>query len=178
MFERFTRAAKDVVRGAAEAAERRGDAWVTEEHLVLVLLAGQGTRAADALAALGVDRAAVERELDAARQRGGLSKSDAEALAGIGIDVAEIVGRVEEAHGAGVLGAQPRGRRWRDGRFDQGAKKVLERSLKVALGRGDKQIGDEHLLLALLSAPGPAAEVLADQGAGYGDVERVLRKAA
>ncbi|MEO3852983.1 Clp protease N-terminal domain-containing protein [Streptomyces sp. B8F3] len=177
MFERFTQAARDLVRGAAERAERDGESHVAAEHLLRQLLAGSGTPGAVALAAAGVDsetrRAGVVRGLDEARRRGGLTKSDAEALAGIGIDVDAVVDRVESAHGPGAL-ARRRG--WRRGRtrFDAAAKAVLERSLKIALGRGDKAIGDEHILLALAAAPGIPAEVLAGHGATYTAIEAAL----
>ncbi|AKH84738.1 peptidase [Streptomyces sp. CNQ-509] len=177
MFERFTQAARDLVRGAAERAERDGDSHVAPEHLLRQLLAGSGTAGAVALAAAGVDsearRAGVLRGLDEARRRGGLTKSDAEALAGIGIDVAAVVDRVESAHGPGALA---RRRAWRRGRtrFDADAKAVLERSLRIALVRGDKAIGDEHILLALAATPGIPAEVLADHGATYAAIEAAL----
>lgn len=177
MFERFTKPARDLVRGAAERAERAGDPYVTAEHLLRGLLAATGTPAAAALAAAGIDgdprRAAVERDLEEARRRGGLTKSETDALAGIGIDVAEVVDRVESAHGHGAL-APPRARRRGRTRFGTDAKAVLERSLKVALGRGDKAIGDEHILLALAGARGIPAEVLADHGATYAAIEAAL----
>ncbi|CAM5726826.1 hypothetical protein SBADM41S_09146 [Streptomyces badius] len=42
---------------------------------------------------------------------------------------------------------------------------MLENSLRVALGRGDRFIGEEHLLLALTAKPGSVADVLAEHGA-------------
>ncbi|WBB63180.1 Clp protease N-terminal domain-containing protein [Streptomyces sp. WMMC500] len=177
MFERFTGAAKDLVRGAAARAEQGGDAHVTAEHLLRQLLAGSGTPGAVALAAAGVDsearRAGVLRGLDEARRRGGLTRSDAEALAGIGIDVDAVVDRVESTHGPGALARRRAGRR-RRARFAADAKAVLERSLRIALGRGDKYVGDEHILLALAAGPGIPAEVLADHGATYAAIEAAL----
>ncbi|WP_329190088.1 Clp protease N-terminal domain-containing protein [Actinacidiphila glaucinigra] len=179
MFEKFTKSARGVVEGAVGHAERVGDPAVTEDHLLLSLLDREGTRASAALAALGVDRrrAALEEALDETRRRGGVSRADAEALAGLGIDVAEIVARVEDAHGAGALATGRGPRRWRPARrrpFSRGAKGVLERSLRAALGRGDRHIGDEHILLALAVGPGVVADVLAEHGASWADVERVL----
>ncbi|MFI1968395.1 peptidase [Streptomyces cinnamoneus] len=177
MLERFTKSAREVVEGAAGRAERAGA--VTEEHLLLALLDLEGTRAAFALAALGVHRRreALEGALDEIRRRGGISRAEAEALAGLGIDVAEIVARVEDAHGRGALatGRTPR-RRWSAGRqpFTREAKAVLERSLRAALARGDRHIGDEHILLALAAGPGVVADVLTEYGASQADVERVL----
>ncbi|MET8745465.1 Clp protease N-terminal domain-containing protein [Streptomyces sp. NPDC004728] len=175
MFERFTKDARRAVTGAVARAERTDAASVTEEHLLLALLDRQEGRAAFAAASLGlVDRrAAVEAELATARRHGGLTRADTDALAGLGIDVTEIVARVEEAHGEGAL---DRARRRGAGRrpFTRGAKGILARSLRIAAGRGDRFIGDEHLLLALTACPGVAADVLAAHGATYATVTRAL----
>lgn len=50
----------------------------------------------------------------------------------------------------------------------------MERSLRSAVARGDRHIGDEHILLALTVHPGVVADVLAEHGASWADVERVL----
>ncbi|MFI5543590.1 Clp protease N-terminal domain-containing protein [Streptomyces sp. NPDC051815] len=185
MFERFTRDARSAVTGAVAEAQRAGAATVTEEHLLLSLLA------LGALDPLGVDRPAVTAGLAAARRRGGMSRADEEALAGLGIDLTRIVSRVEETHGEGALAAPaPRrrtvgsslrsalGRATPDDRagsrhvpFAEGSKKVLEQSLRIALGRKDRHIGTLHLLLALLSRPGTVSEVLTDHGITYADAE-------
>ncbi|MER6140318.1 Clp protease N-terminal domain-containing protein [Streptomyces sparsogenes] len=182
MFERFTPSARQVVRGAVEHADGTGSDTVGEAELLLALLDRTGTPAAEALAALGAAgrRAAIERDLAAVRRRGGISAEDAQALAGLGIDVEEVVASVERVHGPGALAgpapAQAPRRRGRPLRrpFTREAKAVLERSLRISLGRGDKCIGDEHLLLALTARPGLAAQVLADHGVTYVEVERVL----
>ncbi|MFD0123461.1 Clp protease N-terminal domain-containing protein [Streptomyces virginiae] len=188
MFERFTRDARSTVTGAVTEARRSGAATVTEEHLLLSLLA------LGSLDPLGVDHAAVTADLTAARRRGGMSRADEEALAGLGIDLTEIVSRIEETHGEGVLatpaprsrtlGASLRsalGRADTDDRtgsyhvpFTEGSKKVLEQSLRIALGRKDNHIGTLHLLLALLSRPGTVAEVLSDHGVTYATAETTL----
>ncbi|WP_406284094.1 Clp protease N-terminal domain-containing protein [Streptomyces sp. NBC_00209] len=177
MFERFTKDARATVTGAVEHAGRTGAATVTGEQLLLALLDQEGGRAAFALTALGlVDRReSVEAALAEARRRGGMSRADADALADIGIDLGAVVSRIEEAHGEGALRGDG-GRRRRAGRpsFSREAKKTLEKSLRVALGRGDRSIGGEHLLLALTATPGPVADVLAEHGATYASVERAL----
>lgn len=181
MFERFTTSARAVVRGAVRQADATGGATVGEPELLLALLDRTeradrtDSPAADVLATLGATarRASIERALAEVRRRGGVSAADAEALAGLGIDVDVIVSRVEEEHGVGALAAAPRRRRSR-GRFDPEARSVLERSLRIAVGRGDKHIGDEHLLLALLARPGVAANVLADHDVTYVRAERAL----
>ncbi|MGW3829790.1 Clp protease N-terminal domain-containing protein [Streptomyces microflavus] len=178
MFERFTQGARATVKGAVGHAERVGAGSVAEEHLLLALLEQEGSRASFAVAALGLHgrRASLEASFAEARRRGGLTKADTDALAGIGIDVGAIVDRVEGAHGEGALATGRSGRRWWSGHrpFTPGAKSILEKSLRVALGRGDRFIGEEHLLLALTAAPGVVADVLAEHGATYATVHRAL----
>ncbi|SDJ79245.1 Clp protease N-terminal domain-containing protein [Streptomyces indicus] len=179
MFERFTDGARTVVKGAVAHAERAQAEEIEPAHLLLALLESRGTKAAFALDALGVRAAAVVSGLDEARRRGGLSEADAEALAGLGINVGAIVSRVEEAHGEGALmHGRPR-RKFPWGAsghrpFTRDAKAVLEQSLRVALARKDKTIGDEHLLLAMTARPGVVRDVLAACGATFDGVERVL----
>lgn len=180
MFEKFTPGARDVVLGAVRHAEEASAAKVGERELLLALLDRTGTTAAGVLAALGAHdhRPAIERDLAEVRRRGGLTSQDAEALAGLGIDVEEIVARVEATHGAGALalaGPAPR-RRWFPAHrpFSPEAKAVLVRSLRIATGRGEKAIGDQHILLALTARPSAVTHVLADHGVTYVDVERIL----
>ncbi|MGV9313035.1 Clp protease N-terminal domain-containing protein [Streptomyces sp. NPDC003691] len=183
MFERFTEDARGVVTKSCAHSQRAGAGTVTEEHLLLALLDQRGTRTAFAFAALGVTdrRASVEEALRTARRRGGLSPSDARALAGLGIDVDEVVAQAEAAHGRGVLDPGVRGRfraarrRWTSHQpFSPAAKSALVKSLRIASGRGDRRIGGEHVLLALTAGPGVVAEVLADHGATYTSLERVM----
>ncbi|MDG4858189.1 Clp protease N-terminal domain-containing protein [Streptomyces sp. T-3] len=179
MFERFTKGARDVVEGAVAHAERRESGTVTDEHVLLALLDAEGTKAAFVLSALGVEgqKDSVVRELELARRRGGVSAADVEALAGFGIDVEQIVSRVEGAHGAGALSGDRKGRGWWGGKhrsFSREAKDTLENSLRIALGRKDRVIGDEHLLLALASRPGVVRDVLGSHGVSVEAVERVL----
>jgi hypothetical protein len=185
MFERFTRDARSVVSEAMRHAEQRSAALVTDGHLLLGLLEQRGTSAADVLDELGVTarRASVERQLGEARRRAGLSRADADALADLGIDVTEVVGRVEAAHGEGVLQGDDGTSRRRLGghrRFSREAKTVLEKSLRMALARKDSSIADAHILLALTVRPGVVADVLADHGATYASVDRAVaaRRAA
>ncbi|GAB2725943.1 Clp protease N-terminal domain-containing protein [Streptomyces bullii] len=179
MFERFTRDARQVVKGAVEYAEQAGAPSVDPEHLVLSVLDRRGSRASFALAALGLAERgeSVRAALAEARRRAGLSRADADALAGLGIDVSEIVARVEEVHGVGAMSGDRKDRAWWSGRrtsFGRGAKEVLEKSLRVALARRDRHIGDEHILMALTVRPGAPAEVLADHGVTYESLTRVL----
>ncbi|MER8008813.1 Clp protease N-terminal domain-containing protein [Streptomyces sp. NPDC094149] len=178
MFERFTKDARAVVRGAVEHAERAGAGTVDAEHLLLALLEREGSRASFSLAALGVageGRQSVRDAVAEGRRRAGLSRADADALAGLGIDVSEIVARVEEVHGVGAMSGEG-DKGWWSGRrgFGREAKSVLERSLRTAIAHGDRHIGDEHLLLALTTGGGVAAEALADHGVTHESLTRVL----
>ncbi|MGH4035476.1 Clp protease N-terminal domain-containing protein [Actinomycetota bacterium Odt1-20B] len=194
MFERFTKDARAVVTGAVEAAEEAGADAIDDTHVLLALLDREASRASFALAALGAGerRAEITAALAEARRRGGLSQADAEALAGLGIDVEEVVSRVEHAHGEGALAGAGGGggggagaRRGKPGllslaawtghrSFTRESKDTLERALRIATARRDRQIGDEHILLALTTRPGVVAEVLADHGVTHEGVERVL----
>ncbi|KUO11626.1 Clp protease N-terminal domain-containing protein [Streptomyces sp. DSM 15324] len=174
MFERFTKDARDVVRGAVERCAGAGVRTVGPEHLLLALLDRQGSRASFALAALGLadrSRDSVREALAQSRRRAGLSRAETDALAGLGIDVTEIVARVEEVHGVGAMAAG--GRAGRPG-FGREAKRILEQSLRMALAHRDRRIGDEHILLALTTRPGPTAETLADHGVTHASLTRVL----
>ncbi|MGW0141009.1 Clp protease N-terminal domain-containing protein [Streptomyces calvus] len=178
MFERFTKDARAVVKGAVVQAEEAGARSVAAEHLLLALLDREGSRASFALTALGLGdrRDAVRAALERARRRGGLTQAETDALAGLGIDVSGIVARVEEAHGVGALSGERRGGgRWTGHRpFEREAKDVLTGALRAATGRRDRRIGDEHILLALTARPGVPAEVLADHGVTHESVTRVL----
>jgi ATP-dependent Clp protease ATP-binding subunit ClpA len=179
MFERFTKDARAVVQGALEHAERAGAQSVDAGHLLLALLDREASRASFALTALGLGdrRDSVVRDLAEARRWGGLSRAESDALAGLGIDVSDIVARIEDVHGAGAMSGdrKPADRRSGGRRsFDRSAKAVLERSLRVAVARHDRHIGDEHLLLALTLLPGVPAETLADHGVTHDSVVRVL----
>ncbi|MGP3733561.1 Clp protease N-terminal domain-containing protein [Streptomyces sp. GDS52] len=178
MFERFTKDARAVVKGAVEHAEGTQARTVGAEHLLLALLDREGSRASFALAALGADerKESVRRALEEARRRAGLSRAEADALAELGIDVREIVARVEETHGVGAMSGDRKDRdRWSGcPGFGKDAKEVLEKALRVALARRERHIGDEHILLALTLRPGVPAEVLADHGVTHESLTRVL----
>jgi ATP-dependent Clp protease ATP-binding subunit ClpA len=160
MFERFTRPARESVERAQDAARRLGDDHIGVEHLLLGVLAQQGTTAATTLAELGVTTERVERELATIRGRGPLGPAEAEALHSIGIDLEAIRRRIEASFGPGAL---DRGAPRRRGHlpFTPEAKKTIELGLREAIALKHKEIGAEHLLLGLTRAAGePAAGVL------------------
>lgn len=170
MFETFTSGARDVVRRAAAGALRRGDGVIGEEQLLLALLDDPGSVSGRVLAEFGVTAStapAIEAAFDRTRRRGGLSEDDVAALGDLGVDVDAIVRTVEGRWGTGALAGGPRRRPWRPRRraaFDGAAKATLGSALREARERGDRHLGDEHLLLALLSRHGPVGEVLATHG--------------
>ncbi|MCX4764917.1 peptidase [Streptomyces sp. NBC_01275] len=178
MFERFTKDARAVVQGAVSHCESSGARTVGVEHMLLALLDREAGRASFALAALGLAerKDSVREAVREARRRAGLSRADSDALADLGIDVSEIVSRVEEAHGVGAMsGDRPDKGGWTGRRpFGRDAKRILERSLRMATAQRDRHIGDEHILLALTVLPGVAAEVLADHGVTHASLNRVL----
>ena len=147
MFERFTRAARDVAVSAQEEAAELGHDRIGTEHLLLgVAAAGDD----GILASLGVERAALRATV--ANERGG--ELDAAALATIGIDLDAVRRSVEESFGPGALAGRRRCRRGgHPGHvpFSPRAKRALERSLREALAQGERHIGPEHILLGLAS---------------------------
>src|ERR1700722_722560 len=163
MFERFTDKARKVVLLAKGRATERGDDQIRPVHLLYGLAAADGV-AARVLAALGVDAAAVDRELGRA---GGAPPAgvpgagdvaaggDAEALAAIGIDLDEIKRRIEDSFGPGALERVPlipRGPLNWTGRLPlaEGSKLTLALALREARALHHTYIGTEHLLLGLL----------------------------
>lgn len=170
MFERFSDEAREVVIGSQRAASDDGSANVDPLHL-LTSLSGNTS----VLATLGCPPDELADDLRRVRRRGGMSDADVEALSGFGIDVEHIVERVEQTHGEGALtGGRRSGRGHRP--FTPEAKKVLEKSLREAIDVGDKRIEGEHVLLALTSLPGVAADVLAQRGIDYLAVRRLLER--
>jgi hypothetical protein len=183
MFERFTKEARRVVLASVgEAADAGTD--VTPVHLLLALVAGPGAGSGEwvgarVLAGFGVTEERLRAALRGADQRAGLSEEEIAALRALGIDAEEVFRRLSEAFGPDALAEPaPPARRRRLGRlgtpFVAEAKKALELSLREAIALRHRQIGSEHLLLALLrtGVPGPAGAVLADQGVTYDEAKR------
>ena len=166
MFERFTRAAREVVVGAREQAGRLQHDEIGTEHLLLSVLAQEDSTGARVLRSLGVVRADVVAHVPA---RGALDEA---ALRALGIELAEVRRRVESAFGEGALEARPHRSRW-FGRgtarafipFDRNAKNALERALREAIELGHRHIGTEHIVLGLLADErGAARRLLATTG--------------
>jgi hypothetical protein len=140
-FTRFTKRAKAAVIAAQAAARDRRDATVETHHLLLGLFAGgDGNVAVTALGRLGVDRAAVERAVEA-----------------------RVAPGTDAPRGHVPFGAQ--------------AKKTLELALREALRMRHNYIGCEHIVLALRRVEdGLAAQILAELGVHYAELETAVRK--
>ena len=147
MFERFTKAAREVVHTAVEIAGERGDPRIGTEHL-LAGVAATSSPAADVLVRMGAGSEQV---------RTAISDFDRFALAAVGIDQDSI-----------RLG--PAGNEWlrrkRHIPFSQAAKAVLEGSLEQALTMKHRSIGSEHILAALTAtgSEDPARRILVGLG--------------
>ncbi|MCT2585732.1 Clp protease N-terminal domain-containing protein [Actinophytocola gossypii] len=177
MFERFTHATRQVVLDAVTEAEREQAPEVTPEHLLLALL--NGTRSAPVLAEAGITRQALLEAFAATHRQAGLTDADTQALAELGIDVPAIVDTVERTHGPGALAA-PRRRHYPMSHipFAPTAKAVLSGALRQAKERRHRHIGDDHVLLALATTSGPAAQALAAHDLTYPDLRTRLAQAS
>ena len=157
MFERFTKAARDVVVAAAAIAADRGDPRVGPEHL-LAGVAETSSPAAELLEELGAGPA---------RVRGAITDLDREALAAVGID-----------HDSFHL--PPAGSEWlrrtRHIPFNRAAKRALEGALREAITLRHRYIGSEHVLAALASAgtQAPAGKILVGLGVDLETLRREL----
>ena len=181
MFERFTSAARRAVVDAQEQARLLGHGEIRAEHVLLGVLADDGSPAARVLHDLGVRHGDVVRELAT------LGAADGDALRQIGVDLSAIRERVEAAFGPGALD-RPRPRRaglrgrltGRLGghlRFTAPAKRALEQSLRQALDLRDDHIGTDHILLGLVADDrDPAARTLARLGADPATVRARVRE--
>jgi ATP-dependent Clp protease ATP-binding subunit ClpA len=155
MFHRFSRSARAAVRAAVDEAERRGDARIGTEHLLLGLL-----HEADSAAArtMGVD-------LDSARRA--LQTMDVDALAAVGVEVDELPApRPAPSH--------------RHRPFTAAAGAVLRRTLAEAQHRRARRLEPTHLLLALLDCGprDPATQLLGRLGVDAAVVRARLSDAA
>ena len=166
MFNRFTAVARHVVHEAARQARNE----VTDEHLLLALLDQRDTTSARLLTDAGVTPDKVGAAFRAAERKGGLTDAESAAvLSELGIDVDEVVATVERALGKDVL-TPPAGR----GRFARTAKDILAGALSQAKSLRDRELGDQHLLLALAAHEGVAGQLLATHGLSYIDIRTRL----
>ncbi len=177
MFDRFTSTARLAVIDAVRVARTGRSAEVTDEHLLAALLAQPGSTAARLLESAGVTSEKVADAYLAADRKGGLSDAEAESLLReLGIDVDQVVERVESKLGAHALagGSRRRGRRTP---FGATGKSILLGALREKRALRDRDLGDEHLLLAIAARDGVGAQLLASHGLSYLDLRGRLAKA-
>jgi ATP-dependent Clp protease ATP-binding subunit ClpA len=185
MLERFTDHARSAVVEARSESRALGHNHMGTEHLLLGLLAAEGSAAHQVLTAAGVTAEGVRSDIDRIVTAPGkiLSDEDAAALRTIGIDLDAVLARIEESFGPGALGSDDREKsprrffRRRPGgsRLTPRARKVLELSLREALRLKDKHIGTEHILLGIIrDGGGLAARILVDSGVDLHDLRRQI----
>ncbi|ATY09184.1 ATPase [Amycolatopsis sp. AA4] len=176
MFEKFTHDARRAVVEAQAAAQEAGAREISAQAVFAGLARVESGEAVRLLQALGVSREDVFAELARVRRRGGLSDADAEALTEFGIDVDQIVERIEQTHGPGALAQASRPTKRNHLPFTEDAKNALQMSVREAQELGDKHLGQEHLLLALVKQRGPVADFLAARGVDYPAVRQAVGK--
>ena len=176
VFTKFSKSAKTVVIGALRGAEQAKSRQIAEEHVLLGLLDQDDSRAAVLLAAHEVPKDEVSQAYRAAEKVGGLSQADAAALRELGINLDEVIASIHREHGDDALTGQQSGsrRRGRTRGFNEDVRKVILNAIREAEQLGDRQLGDEHLLLALLSGGTVAADTLGAHGISYEGVRSQL----
>lgn len=153
MFERFTRSARAVVTSAVAEAEARGERHVGTEHLLIAIGDARDVAVDGALARSGVKPGAF---------REGLLELEKSSLTTMGLD--------PSMAGPGAGG------RKRHIPFTAGGKECLDRTLRVALARGDRLLGVEHLALAIFERGerDPAIQVIRQLGLDPLELSRQL----
>jgi ATP-dependent Clp protease ATP-binding subunit ClpA len=149
IFHRFAGEARRSVEAALEEARMLGHDSLGDEDLLLGILRADEGVAAEALSSLGVTLEDARGESEA---------MFAGALASIGISLEKIRREAGDAFDLRLPGR-------RRIPFAPGAKKVLERALGRAVRLGDRYLGTEHILLAILeNEEGTAVRMLARLG--------------
>jgi ATP-dependent Clp protease ATP-binding subunit ClpA len=164
-FQRFARNARVAVMLAQEEARELCDRETGSQHLLLGILQAAGEELSAVLTGYGLTAEVVRARLAESSSVDKSFDEDADALSTIGIDLRAVRDSVARTFGAdafdNALSRSGRRRRPR-GRisFSNGAKKVLELSLREALAHKDNEIRCEHLLLGILRSGDNAAIAL------------------
>jgi ATP-dependent Clp protease ATP-binding subunit ClpA len=165
------RPAEAYIAAGAEEARRLGHGYIGTEHILLALARNPEGDANRLLARLGAGSAAVEQALACwLPDRSPNAKIDPQALATLGIDLDNVRERLDERFGAGAL------ERTRSGCL--GICPRVKLALAYALdAAGDRTLGDEHVLLGMLSVPDSvAARTLSSLGVSLEDAKAILAK--
>jgi ATP-dependent Clp protease ATP-binding subunit ClpA len=152
MFNHFTRAARAVAHQAPLLARELGDPSVEAEHLLLAI-ARSGDPVARVLRDAGLDFDGIAAALAAESER---------SLAAVGVSAERLTfSPFVEAP-----------------RYATSAKSALELSLRIALERGDRRIGTDHVALAILRARhGTVPRALAIAGVDQDVLATEIRRA-
>jgi hypothetical protein len=161
IWDRLTPDGQQVMRLAFVEAHELGHPCMADEHVLLGLLRHGTSQAAALLRAEGLDLATVRAELSRVGPTLGPRVDPAGALRTLGIEVEEVRRRLEATFGAdAVHAAERRVRRrprWRGGHARPSplcvyilAKRSFEIAARFADGRGDAEIGPDHLLHGVL----------------------------
>jgi ATP-dependent Clp protease ATP-binding subunit ClpA len=131
MFERFDKRSGAVIVQARTEARVSGATKLEAEHLLLALSRQTASDAARVLAQAGLDHDGLQDALDAELRR---------SLDAAGVSV-----------GAVALAEQPLPTTG-EPRWGASAKRALERAVRVAQERGDRELRPTHILLGVLRA--------------------------
>jgi ATP-dependent Clp protease ATP-binding subunit ClpA len=170
MFERFSRAAREVVVQARQEAQALGHRHLGTEHLLLAMVSRPGG-AHDALVAAGLSR---ERVAAVIADTTVLGAADADAVKTVGIDLDAVLSRITETFGPDALRRAVPGRRRRVGVTPR-VKKVLALALREAVHLGSNTIGTEHVLLGILrDGNGRASRIITGAGIDPASLRRAV----
>jgi ATP-dependent Clp protease ATP-binding subunit ClpA len=172
---RTTRPAAKYLSAGADEARRLGHGYVGTEHVLLALIRNPEGSATRVLGELGVTPGAIENSAFLAGVWA--PRIDADALATLGIDLGAVRERMEETFGHGALEQTGAGRLDPSNVRIQCVAPRLKQALAAAVDRaGDQPVGDEHVLLAMLSVPDSlAARALAELGVSLEAAEAIAQ---
>jgi len=177
MFTRVTAAAQSVMEQAYECAVRDRVGEIGEDHLLEALLADPQGAVLLGGRSVGEDVVRnVRGELEDRRRKGGLTAAEEGALAGLGINLDAVVDRIEDQLGTGALaGSDPkRNRWWRRPDFSADVIRILADAERQLAATGERSLGIEHMVLAMVSVPGFTSESLARHGVSEANVRTAL----
>ncbi len=150
IFVRYRKDAHRTLEIARLEAQGLHHNYIGTEHLLLALTVKDFGVASRALAECGITEPALKkqviRELEDESER--FTETDADALAAVGIDLQEVRRRVEETFGASALDVRPPCPTGTP--FTDKAMRALRATPQHARRLGHRQVGPEHLLLALM----------------------------
>jgi ATP-dependent Clp protease ATP-binding subunit ClpA len=173
-----SRRAERFLAAGADQSRTLGHNYVGTEHVLLALVEDPTTRAAHALAQLGLTGDVVRRDIERVI---GTSIDpprraiDPDALATLGIDLDEVTRRVEETFGRGALENARSGPLDRTGGPYRCIAPRLKKALELAATEaGDGPVRSEHMLVSLAAVEDCVAARILD---AHGVTPTALREA-